>query len=111
MNAARPARFKFTLHDDCEFSYEVIVDIMYLDGNRPVLNLVDTATSFNAARLLRDRTSKHEMGLSIKEVPIEAHNSIGKVERYHRLLRRAYKILRDEAVRLASAQVSYRKPK
>lgn len=36
------------------------------------------------------------MGISIKEVPVEAHNSIGKVERYHAPRRRAYKILRDE---------------
>jgi hypothetical protein len=59
MNAARPARFKFTLHDDCEFNHEISVDIMYLDGNRPTLHIVDTATSFNAARFLRDITAKH----------------------------------------------------
>jgi hypothetical protein len=29
-------------------------------------------------------------------VPVEAHNSIGKVERYYGLLRRAYKILGSE---------------
>jgi hypothetical protein len=29
-------------------------------------------------------------------VPVKAHNSIGKVERYHSLLRRAYKILSSE---------------
>ena len=36
------------------------------------------------------------MAISLKEVPIEAHHSIRKVERYHALLRRAYKILRSE---------------
>jgi hypothetical protein len=36
------------------------------------------------------------MAISVKEVPIEAHNSIGKVERYHAILRHAYKILRAE---------------
>jgi hypothetical protein len=134
MNAARPARFKFTLHDDCEFNYEVVMDIMYLEGNRPTLHVVDTATAFNAARFLKDITSKNvwealrlcwidvyqgppdwivtdagtsfrsaefrqqakEMAISLKEVPIEAHNSIGKVERYHAPLRRAYEILRAE---------------
>ena len=30
------------------------------------------------------------------EVPVEAHNSVGKVERYHAPLRRAYDILREE---------------
>ena len=29
-------------------------------------------------------------------MPVEAHNSIGKVERYHNPLRRAYKIIRAE---------------
>jgi hypothetical protein len=30
------------------------------------------------------------LGISIKAVPVEAHNSIGIVERYHGLIRRAY---------------------
>jgi hypothetical protein len=38
------------------------------------------------------------MAIKIKEVPIEAHNSIGKVERYYTLLRRAYKIIRDKLI-------------
>jgi hypothetical protein len=36
------------------------------------------------------------MDIDVKEVPVEAHNSIGKVERYHSLLQRAYKILSSE---------------
>ena len=36
------------------------------------------------------------MSIQIKEVPVEAHNSISKVERYHEPLRRAYKIIRIE---------------
>jgi len=33
------------------------------------------------------------MVIKVKEVPIKAHNSIRKVERYHTLLRRVYKII------------------
>ena len=33
------------------------------------------------------------MGIRIKTVPVEAHNSIGLVERYHGPLRRAYQII------------------
>jgi len=33
------------------------------------------------------------MAIKVKEVPIKAHNSIRKVERYHALLRRVYKII------------------
>ena len=32
----------------------------------------------------------------MREVPVKAHNSISKVERYYALLRRLYEILRDE---------------
>ena len=46
-------RFKFTLKDDYEFDYLVYVDIMYLDG-KPILQVVDLATSFKAARFLKD---------------------------------------------------------
>jgi len=33
------------------------------------------------------------MSIKIKEVPIEAYNSISKVERYYAPLRRAFKII------------------
>jgi hypothetical protein len=36
------------------------------------------------------------LNVDIKEVPIEAHNSVGKVKRYYHLLRRAYEILITE---------------
>jgi len=36
------------------------------------------------------------MSIQIKEVLVEAHNSIGKVERYYEPLRRAYRIIRTE---------------
>ena len=44
MNAARLVRFKFTLRDDYEFNYEVVVDIIYLEGNRLTLYIINTAT-------------------------------------------------------------------
>jgi len=33
------------------------------------------------------------MAIKVKEVPIKAYNSVGKVERYYMLLRRVYKII------------------
>ena len=36
------------------------------------------------------------MAIQTKEVPIEAYNNIGKVERYHTPLQRAYKIIRNK---------------
>ena len=38
----------------------------------------------------------NSMGISLRAVPVEAHNSIGIVERYHGPLRRAYQIISDE---------------
>jgi hypothetical protein len=36
------------------------------------------------------------MDIDVKEVPVKAHNSIDKVERYYGLLQQAYKILSSE---------------
>jgi hypothetical protein len=36
------------------------------------------------------------MLIKVKEVPVKAYNSVGLVERYYALLRRAYKILKEE---------------
>ena len=36
------------------------------------------------------------MNINVKKVPVKAHNSIGKVERYYGPLRQAYKILSSE---------------
>lgn len=128
-----PRRFKFSLKDDREFNFEILVDVMYL-GGKPVLHVIDSATTFNGARFLPSMSTKdtwetlrmlwidtyqgppdiitHDagtnfasvefkseakiMGITCKQVPIEAHWSIGKVERYHAPLRRAYEILRAE---------------
>jgi hypothetical protein len=52
-----PRRFKFTLKDDREFNHEILVDVMYLDG-KPVLHVIDSATSFNEARFLPSLSTK-----------------------------------------------------
>jgi hypothetical protein len=46
-------RFKFTLKDDYEFNYSVIIDVIYLNG-KPILQVVDFITAFRAARFLKD---------------------------------------------------------
>jgi hypothetical protein len=53
MNGKSPGRFKFTLKDDYNFNFEIIIDIIYLDG-KPVLQIVDVTTSFQAVRFLKD---------------------------------------------------------
>ena len=133
MKSDAPRRFKFTLRDEYNFNYTIVVDVMYLDG-RPVLHVVDDATSFQAGRFLKNLSAKetwealklcwidtyqgppdviaHDAGTNFaasefkseaqlagiicKEIPVEAHWAIGKIERYHGPVRRAYEILRAE---------------
>ena len=130
MHGSAPGRFRFTLHDDIEFNYRVIIDIMYIN-RKPVLHAIDEATAFQAARFMTNMTAKttwdtlrtmwvdmyvgppdvvvtdagtnltamefranaHAMAIKVEEVPVEAHNSIGKVERYHHILKRAYEVI------------------
>jgi hypothetical protein len=40
-----PGRFRFTLKDDINFNYNVIVDVMYISG-APLLHIVDEGTRF-----------------------------------------------------------------
>lgn len=128
-----PGRFKFTLTEDIDFNYSIIVDIMYID-NSPILHVVDESTRFQAAKWLANITAKHtwdtlrlcwidvylgppdyihhdagknfvskefrqfasSMSITTKSAPVEAHWSIGIVERYHAVLRRAYRVIMEE---------------
>ncbi|KAF1990555.1 hypothetical protein K402DRAFT_303635, partial [Aulographum hederae CBS 113979] len=54
-----PGRFRFTLKSDPIFNHTVIVDVMYLEGNLPTLHVVDEATSFQAARFLKNISAQH----------------------------------------------------
>ncbi|KAI1769721.1 hypothetical protein F4818DRAFT_435441 [Hypoxylon cercidicola] len=103
---------------------------MYI-GGKPVLHVVNKATSFQAAKFLQNMTAKHTwdtlrliwidtylgppdnlifdaglnftatkftgnaktLPITVEEVPVEAHNSIGKLERYYGPVRRAYEVI------------------
>jgi hypothetical protein len=56
--AKSPERFKFTLKDDVNFNYSIIVDVMYIE-NHPILHVVDDATRFQAARWLQSISARH----------------------------------------------------
>ena len=57
MNGKAPGRFKFTLKDDYEFNWCIVVDVMYLDS-KPVLHVVAEAIAFPAAKFLKDISAK-----------------------------------------------------
>jgi hypothetical protein len=46
------------------------------------------------------------MAIEVKKVPVEAYNSIGKIERYYQPLRRAYEIIRDELQNGINAKIA-----
>ncbi len=50
-------QFKFTLKKDIDFNYEIIMDIMYLEG-KPILHEVDAATVFQVDRFLNNMLAK-----------------------------------------------------
>ena len=67
-----PQRFKFSLKDpEVDFNFEVIVDVMYLDG-KPVLHVVDAATGFQAARFMRNMSAKETWDV-LKECWIDTY--------------------------------------
>lgn len=106
-------------------------------------NVVDTATSFQAAKFLRRMDAKtvwetlrlcwidtyngppdvivtdagknftavdfkqsaQTMSITVKEIPVEAHHSIGKVERYHAPLKRAYQVIESDLPTAAPEQI------
>ena len=57
INSKAPGRFKFTLKDDYEFNQCIIVNVMYLNSKR-VLYIVDKATIFQAAKFLKNISTK-----------------------------------------------------
>jgi hypothetical protein len=57
MNGKALGRFKFTLKDDREFNWCIVIDVMYLDS-KPVLYVIDEVTAFQAAKFLKDISAK-----------------------------------------------------
>jgi hypothetical protein len=51
-------RFTFTLKDEINFNYSVIVDIMYIE-NSLILHVVDDATRFQISKWLQNISAKH----------------------------------------------------
>lgn len=59
----------------------------------PDVVTIDAGTNFASAEF---KAEARLMGMTCHQIPIEAHWSIGKLERYHRPLRRAYEIMKAE---------------
>jgi hypothetical protein len=69
--------------------------IMWIDTylGPPDFIVTDAGKNFTSKEFSQDAAS---MGITVTTVPVEAHWSIGTVERYHAVLRRSYEIMRKE---------------
>jgi hypothetical protein len=57
MNGKSPGRFKFSLKDDYEFNFLIIIDVIYLD-RKLVFYIIDSFISFQAAGFLKDMLAR-----------------------------------------------------
>ncbi|CZS95546.1 related to TY1B TY1B protein [Rhynchosporium graminicola] len=64
----------------------------------PDFIVTDAGTQFKSKEFVQSAKTE---GSTVKVVPVEAHHSIGKVERYHGPLKRAYTIIRKELPHLS----------
>ncbi|KAM4062355.1 reverse transcriptase (RNA-dependent DNA polymerase) [Hirsutella rhossiliensis] len=124
---SNPETLQIHLKDDQEFNYEIIVDVIHcFPGARflPSMSAKDTWETLRTAwidtYLGPPDTIRHDagtnfasmefrqeaklMGIKCSQVPVETHWSIGKIERYHAPLRRAYDILNAELSNVTSAE-------
>jgi hypothetical protein len=130
MHGSTPGRFRFTIRNDVNFNYRLVVDVMYING-KLVLYAINEAILFQVARFLANMQARTTWNIfkamwidtyvgppdimvtdagknfkssefvanarilviEIEEVPIEAHNSIGNIERYHGPLKRAFEVI------------------
>jgi hypothetical protein len=53
MNTKSPSRFKFSLKNNYEFNYSVVINIMYLDS-KLILYVINIFISFQAASFLKN---------------------------------------------------------
>jgi hypothetical protein len=58
MNAKSPGRFKFSLKNDYEFNYSVIIDVIYLD-NKLILYVINIFIFFQAASFLKNISARN----------------------------------------------------
>jgi hypothetical protein len=57
MHDSTLGRFRFTIRNDINFNYRLVVDVMYIDG-KPVLHAVNEAILFQAAKFLADMQAR-----------------------------------------------------
>jgi hypothetical protein len=67
----------------------------------PDIIKTDASKSFVAAEFINSAKS---LAIEVKEVSVEAHYSMGKVERYYATIRRAYKVISSDVRRTTASK-------
>jgi hypothetical protein len=99
IKSPKPRRFKFILRNDCEFNYEIFVDVLYLIF-LPVLQIVDQATFFQEARFLPLITA-YNTWQTLKKLWIDIYQGPLNIVTYNTGTNFAFQKFRNEARTLA----------
>lgn len=63
---------------------------IYMYVGIPDVIVTDADTNLTAVKF---RANAHVMAIKVEDAPVKAHSSIGKVERHHHTLKRAYEVI------------------
>jgi hypothetical protein len=99
MKSLKLRRFKFILRNDCEFNYEIFVDVLYLIF-LSVLQVVDQATSFQGACFLPLMTV-YDTWQTLKKLWINIYQSFPDIVIYNTGTNFAFQEFCSEARTLA----------
>ncbi|EJT69734.1 hypothetical protein GGTG_12617, partial [Gaeumannomyces tritici R3-111a-1] len=104
-NALR--QFKFTLKNDKDFNYKIIVNVCYL-SNKPIFYIINESIKFNAIAILKNLFVKeiweilkrYWINVYLKLLNVIIYNAsiyfLKSVERTHSMLRKAHSIIKTE---------------
>ncbi|EJT75203.1 hypothetical protein GGTG_05140, partial [Gaeumannomyces tritici R3-111a-1] len=99
-------RFKFTLKNDKDFNYEIVISVFYL-SNKRVLYIINESIKFNAAAILKNLLAKKTWEILkrcwinvylklLNQIFIKIYYFVKKIEQTHVILQKAYLIIKAE---------------
>ncbi len=47
------------IKEDIDFNYTIIIDVMYINRNKPVIQVIDLITGYQATRFLKSMSTKY----------------------------------------------------
>ncbi|EJT75230.1 hypothetical protein GGTG_05167 [Gaeumannomyces tritici R3-111a-1] len=102
-------RFKFTLKNDKDFNYEIVINVFYL-GNKPVIYIINESIKFNAITILKNLLAKeiwkilkrYWINVYLKLLNVITHNAGTHFSKSaYVMLQKAYLIIKVECFNVA----------